>query len=157
MELNIDAIRSVLQYIKDNTQYENNIRVEKCYFTQRDIIHGVATSDKYTSNDVAYSLELLFDTNLIEFLFRPTYLPSGKLQMVKISRLTIDGYTFLEQTKNPTIWEAVKERAKATGMFALNEVCKISAALGVAMLKDPNALNNFIEGTKNTIHILSGM
>lgn len=157
MELNIDAIRAVLQYIKDNTIYENNIRIDKKYFTQRDIIHGVPTSNKYTSNDVAYSLELLFDTNLIDFLARPTYLPSGQLQMVKISRLTIEGYSFLEQTQKPKIWEAVKGRAKATGNFTLKNICGIAGTLGAQMMFDPNALNNFIEGTKNMIHMIPGM
>lgn len=157
MELNIDAIRAVLQYIKDNTQYENNNRVEKKYFIRADIVKGVPQSDKYTSNDIAYSIELLLDTDLIKLLAHPVYLPSGQLQMVKISRLTIEGHSFLEKTKNPTVWEAIKGRAKATGEFSLKAICKISAELGIAMLKDPNALNNFIEGTKNIIHMIPGM
>lgn len=48
MELNIDAIRAVLQYIKDNTIYENNIRIGNGYFLRRDIVNGVPMSDKYT-------------------------------------------------------------------------------------------------------------
>lgn len=157
MELNIDAIRAVLQYIKDNTHYENNIRINKGYFTQIDIIHGVPDSDKYTSNDVAYSLELLFDTNLLQFLESPKYLPSGRLNFVKIRGLTIEGHSFLEKTKNPTIWEAIKTKAKKTGEFSLKAICDAATLLGAAMMADPNAANNFIEGTKNLGHIISGM
>lgn len=157
MEFNIDAIRAVLQYIKDNTKYENDTRIEKAYFIQGDIVKGVPESDKYTSNDVAYSIELLLDTDLIKLLTPPTYLPTGQLKLVKINRLTIEDYSFLEKTQNPTVWEAVKNRAKAVGEFPLKGVCGIATTLGTAMLKDPHALDNFIEGTKHTIHILSGM
>lgn len=157
MELNIDAIRAVLQYIKDNTQYENNNRVEKKYFIRGDIVKGVPVSNKYTSDDIAYSIELLLDTDLIKLLAPPTYLPSGQLQMVKISRLTIEGHSFLEQTKNPTVWEAIKGRAKATGRYTLQTICTAAGTLGAQMMLDPNALNNFIEGTKNMIHMIPGM
>ena len=157
MELNIDAIRAVLQYIKDNTIYDNNIRIGKGYFIRGDLIKGIPESDKYTSNDIAYSIELLLDTDLIKLLAPPTYLPSGQLQMVKISRLTIEGYSFLEQTQKPKIWEAVKERAKATGSFTLKNICGIAGTLGVQMMADPNALNNFIEGTKHMIHMIPGI
>lgn len=157
MELNIDAIRAVLQYIKDNTIYENNIRIGNGYFLRRDIVNGVSMSDKYTSNDIAYSIELLLDTDLIKLLAPPTYLPSGQLQIVKINRLTIEGYTFLEQTQKPKIWDAVKDRAKTMGNFTLKNICGIAATLGTQMMTDPNALHNFIEGTKNAAHIISGM
>ena len=103
MEFNIDAIRAILQYIKDNTKYENDTRIEKVYFIQGDIVKGVPESDKYTSNDIAYSIELLLDTDLIKLLTPPTYLPTGQLKLVKINRLTIEGYSFLEKTQNPTV------------------------------------------------------
>ena len=119
MEFNIDAIRAILQYIKDNTKYENDTRIEKVYFIQGDIVKGVPESVKYTSNDIAYSIELLLDTDLIKLLTPPTYLPTGQLKLVKINRLTIEGYSFLEKTQNPTVWEAVKNRAKAVGEFSL--------------------------------------
>lgn len=154
MEFNIDAIRAVLQYIKDNTKYENDTRIEKAYFIQGDIVKGVPESDKYTSNDIAYSIELLLDTDLIKLLASPTYLPSGQLRLVKISRLTIEGYSFLEKTQNPTIWEAVKNRAKAVGEFSLKGVCGIATTLGTAMLKDPYALDNFIKGTKHIVNMV---
>lgn len=154
MELNIDAIRAVLQFVKDNTIYEAGRRVEKQYFTQGDIVRGISETSKYSSNDIGYSIELLLETNLIQLSEPVKYGPTGELYLVKIRKLTIEGYSFLEQTKNPTIWEAVKNRAKATGNFSLRTICSIAATLGTQMMADPNALNNFIEGTKNTLHMI---
>lgn len=154
MELNIDAIRAVLQFIKDNTVYEEGRRVGKQYFTQGDIIRSIPETSKYSSNDIGYSIELLLETDLIQLSEPVKYGPTGELYLVKIRKLTMEGYSFLEQTKNPTIWEAVKGRAKATCNFSLKTICGIAATLGTQMMADPNALNNFIEGTKNTLHMI---
>lgn len=154
MELNFDAIRAVLQFIKDNTIYENGRRISKQYFTQGDIIRGIPETSKYSSNDIGYSIELLLETDLIQLSEPVKYGPTGELFLLKIRKLTIEGYSFLDQTKNPTIWEAVKGRAKATCKYTLSGICGIAATLGTQMMADPNALNNFIEGTKNTLHMI---
>lgn len=154
MELNIDAIHAVLQFIKDNTIYENGRRVGKQYFTQGDIIRSIPETSKYSSNDIGYSIELLLETNFIQLSEPVKYGPTGELFLLKIRNLTIEGYSFLQQTKNPTIWEAIKNRAKATGKYTLTGIGTMAATLGTQMMVDPNALNNFIEGTKNTLHMI---
>lgn len=157
MELNIDAIRAVLQYIKDNTTYSGSLRTGKQYFTQREIIKDIEPTKQYTSDDIAYSIELLIDTNLIQFVEPVKFGPTGELFMVKIRRLTIEGYSFLEQTQNPTVWEAIKIKAKATGQYSLKGLATLGATLGTAMLTDPNAIQNFIQGTQNVAHMIPGL
>lgn len=160
MELNINAIREVLKYIEDNIQYDDNhTRTGKQYFMKSDIINGIKPTKQYTSNDVAYSIELLIlegdkYIDLVEPVKRDA---SGRLLMVKIRGLTIAGHEFAEQTKNKTIWNAVAKHAKKAGFLSLNALAAFTAQLSMAMMTDPNALNNLVEGIKNTSHIIPGM
>lgn len=158
MELNIDAIRAVLYYIKDNIEYdENHNRVGKQYFTKSDIIKGIVPTKDYASNDVAYSIELLLDSDYINLLEPVKRDSCGNLIMVKIRGLTMEGHEFCLQTENPTIWNAVKDRAIKTGHTGLRKIGEFSSGLALALMKDPHALDNFIEGTKHIVHMFSGM
>lgn len=156
MELNIDAIRAVLQYIKNNTIYSGSSRTGKQYFTQREIIRGIEPTKQYTSDDIAYSIELLIDTDLIQLVEPIKFGSAGELLMVKIRRLTIEGYSFIEQTSKPEVWEAIKTKCKSAGYFSLKAITA-AASLGTAMLTDPNAIQNFIQGTQNAVHIIPGL
>lgn len=160
MKLNINAIREVLKYIEDNIQYDDNhTRTDKPYFMKSDIINGIKPTKHYTSNDIAYSIELLVlekdeYIDLVEPVKRDA---SGKLTMVKIRGLTMAGHEFVEQTRNKTIWNAVSKHAKEASFFSLKTLGAFTAQLSAAMMTNPNALNNLAEGIKNVSHIIPGM
>lgn len=160
MKLNINAIREVLKYIEDNIQYnDDNTRTGKQYFMKSDIINGIKPTKQYTSNDIAYAIELLIleGEKYIDFVDPVKRDVSGKLAMVKIRGLTIAGHEFVEQTRNKTIWNAVSKYAKEASFFSLKTLGAFTAQLSAAMMTDPNALNNLIEGIKNASHMIPGM
>lgn len=63
--------------------------------------------------------------------------------------LTWSGHIFLDNIRNDTIWNAVKEKSKKIGKVSITALASAAGGLANAMMTDPNALNNFLQGIDN--------
>jgi len=145
MKFNPDATREVLLYIEKTLNYDN----EKPYIEQWDIISNIKECKLYSKNDIQYSIEVLLTTNFLNLVQKPLYSPDGELIIVKIKGLTFEGCNFLDNIRKPEIWSVVKKKAKSLGVYSINTLGFAGAELGKALLTNPTALQNFMEGLEN--------
>ena len=68
--------------------------------------------------------------------------------------LTWNGHQFLDNVRNDTVWNAVKEKAKQYGQFSIKTLASAAGSLSVALMNDPNAIQNFLQGVGNIVKII---
>ena len=79
---------------------------------------------------------------------------NGNLYNARIVGLTWEGHELLDNLRNSTVLEAVKERAKKTGGASISIIAKASEAIGIALMSDPNAIENLKQGIINLSHMI---
>ena len=155
MKLNHDYVRSILLFIEQNLDYKNAD-------SPTPSIHNEITDgqlicnpyfDKYDKQELAYALEKLLEVGFIACADTPV-VRNGNLYLARIIGLTFYGHDFLDNIRNDTVWGAVKERGKKIGGGSIQAIASAGGMLMNAMLTDPNALQNFIDGTKNMLNII---
>lgn len=67
----------------------------------------------------------------------------------RIIGLTWSGHELLDNVRNDTVWNAVKQKAKKFGGFSLSALANSAKAISIALMSDPNAINNFLSGIDN--------
>ena len=148
MKLNYDCIRKILLYVEANSGYEPNTTIYK--IIQPKEISKALCNDKLTDEEITYAIQLLFE----EGYFNVVYGRNNTLFDIDITSLSLRGNELLNNIRNDTAWNAVKERCKKVGVGSIKVISNVTGALGTAMLTDPNALQNFIDGTKNMLNII---
>ena len=153
MRLNHDYVRDILLYIEEKLEYEdpsNPAYHEEMFF-------GTLLTDsyfeKYDKQELNYALELLVKERFIDCEKEP-YFVRGSLMNANIIGLTWNGHAFLDNIRNDTAWNAVKEKTKKVGSASIMAMAGAAGQLATAMLTDSNALNNFLQGTVNVINMI---
>ena len=144
MKLNHDCVRDILLFIEENLKYHEEINqstlVKSSYFT------------KYNNSEVLYALELMVDEGFITCR-KTASNAMGKVSYIIITGLTWSGHELLDNIRNDTVWNAVKEKSKKVGKVSIKAMASAAATLATAMLTDPNAVQNFIDGVQNAPHV----
>lgn len=148
MTLNPDALREVLLCIENEIQYTGRGYEHNRYLNQGEIASLVDCKD-ITEDEIKTAVEILLTTNYLDLVEPPKFYPTGDLAYLKIKGLTMDGYNFLNTIRKKPIWEAVKKGACLSGVTSIKALSCAAAKLGEALLSDPEALNNFIQGFDN--------
>ena len=152
MKLNYDCIRKILLYVEANSGYEPNTTIYK--IIQPREISKALRGDDFNDEEITYAIQLLFEEGYFNIDRKPVYGPNNTLFNIDITSLSWSGNELLNNIRNDTAWNAVKERCKKVGVGSVKAISTITGALGTAMLTDPNALQNFIDGTKNILNII---
>nr|WP_185911977.1 DUF2513 domain-containing protein [Clostridium sp. Marseille-P7770] len=152
MKLNYDCIRKILLYVEANSGYEPNTTIYKI-IQPREISKALRGND-FNDEEITYAIQLLFEEGYFNINRTPVYGPNNTLFNIDITSLSLRGNELLNNIRNDTAWNAVKERCKKVGVGSVKAISTITGALGTAMLTDPNALQNFIDGTKNMLNII---
>lgn len=146
MRLNHDYVRDILLYIEKNLGYD------EFYNTHKEIHHGKLLCDEHFANydkqELTYALELLIKSGFIELAARPN-IHDGNINSARIIGLTWNGHELLDNIRDDTIWNAVKEKSKKIGKVSITALASAAGGLANAMMTDPNALNNFLQGIDN--------
>lgn len=150
MRLNHDYVRDILLFIENNLQYKD--WDSDIPSTHQEVTNGQlicdANFDGYNKSELSYALEQLIQAGFISCAANP-YFVNGNLQIARIVGLTWIGHTFLDNIRNDTIWNAVKEKSKKIGKVSITALAGAAGSLANAMMTDPNALNNFLQGIDN--------
>ena len=144
MRLNHDYIRNILLFIEENLNYKTPSFAEVLsdeYFVD------------YNQEELLYAMELLIREKYIQCTKEP-YFVNGSLMSADIVGLTWNGYQFLDNVRNDTVWNAVKEKAKQYGQFSIKTLASAAGSLSVALMNDTNAIQNFLQGVGNIVKII---
>ena len=148
MRLNHDYVRDILLYIEKNLDYKDSSNPSY----HKEMIFGKLLADdtfcNHNKEELTYALELLIKEHFIECAKEP-YFVRGSLMSADIIGLTWNGHAFLDNIRNDTIWNAVKEKSKKIGKVSITALASAAGGLANAMMTDPNALNNFLQGIDN--------
>lgn len=155
MKLNHDYVRSILLFIEQNLDYENADSPTPSI--HKEITDGKLICDsyfdKYDKQELSYALEKLLEAGFITCADKPV-VRNGNLYLARITGLTFGGHEFLDNIRNDTVWGAVKELSKKIGGGSIKALASAGGMLMNAMMTDPNAFQNFVEGTKNIFQII---
>lgn len=141
MTLNYDCIRDVLLYLENTLGYtENQIAMTH----KRLLIGSVANKlPSYKKEDVQYTIEKLFEAKYIRIVNITTdnqkYIINGY-----IDDITLDGFNFLNNIREKSIWEATKEGAKKVGAMSVSTISMISFEIVKAVVTNQDVINKIV-------------
>lgn len=112
MRLNHDYIRNILLFIEENLNYKEYTDTPSYHKTPS---FAEVLSDEYfmdyNQEELLYAMELLIREKYIQCTKEP-YFVNGSLMSADIVGLTWNGHQFLDNVRNDTVWNAVKEKSK---------------------------------------------
>lgn len=148
MRLNHDYVRDILLFIEEELDYKDTkTPTYHNEISDSDLINNIKFS-KYDKQELTYALELLFKEHFIECADKP-YFVYGNLMTARIIGLTWSGHELLDSIRNNTVWNAVKQKAKKYSGLSLSALANSAKTISVALMNDPNAINNFLNGIDN--------
>ena len=147
MKLNPDCIRDTLLCLESNLTINSSIntmssiRLAKLYE-----LMSSQYNDKYTHDDIWYSVYLLQQTGYIE----ADIANAGTYTMTKcyIQNITWNGHQFLNTIRPHTIWEAVKTKAMEIGGMSIKALGDASSIVIQEIIKNPDFYQDIIDKIK---------
>ena len=141
MTLNYDCIRDVLLYLEDTLDYTDN---PVAMTHKRLTINNVANAlSSYSKEDVQYTIEKLYEARYIRIVDVSTdsqrYMINGY-----IDDITWEGYNFLNNIREKSIWEATKEGAKKVGAMSISAISMISFEIVKAVVTNQEVINKIV-------------
>ena len=141
MTLNYDCIRDVLLYLEDTLEYTDN---QVAMMHKRLTISSIAnTLSSYSKEDVQYTIEKLFEARYIRIVDisvdKQKYIVNGY-----IDDITWEGYNFLNNIREKSIWEATKEGAKKVGAMSVSAISMISFEIVKAVVTNQEVINKIV-------------
>ena len=151
MRLNADYVRDILLYI------ENNLGYDEYSNNHKEIGYGKLLCDEYFINydkqELTYALELLIKSGFIDLAAKPN-IHDGNINIARIIGLTWNGHELLDNIRDNTVWDAVKKKAAKYSGLSISALFSGAKALGSALMTDPNAIQNFLDGVNNIGNML---
>lgn len=141
MTLNYDCIRDVLLYLEDTLEYTDN----QVSMTHKRLTTSSVTSalSSYSKEDVQYTIEKLFEARYIRIVDITTdnqrYMVNGY-----IDDITWDGFNFLNNIREKSIWKATKEGAKKVGAMSVSAISMISFEIVKAVVTNQEVINKIV-------------
>lgn len=134
IELNYDCMKDVLVYLSNNLGYTYDKRTPRLLTISW---HKLYTDENllelYRNDEILYNLKKLHEANLISAI----YVENPNLRNIErfdITDITIDGYSFLNNANNQTVWNKTKNRAAKFGNVALPIFLKLLMDEGTKLL-----------------------
>lgn len=116
MRLNHDYIRDILLFIEKELDYEDSDSQTPC--NHKEIMDGQLVCDEqfntYNKQELSYALELLIKEGYIDLAGKPN-IYDGNILSARIIGLTWQGHEFLDNVRNDTVWNAVKQKSIKIG------------------------------------------
>ena len=127
MRLNYDCMRKVLSVLEECLTLDENLEPAKMTVTT--IVNIPALSNEFSKQDIAYSVYMLSDADLIVHEF-PYY--KGTNAVCKYSEncvisLTYKGHEFLQKIQNDTVWNKTKEKLKSLGVMTVEIISQVAS------------------------------
>lgn len=142
MTLNYDCIRDVLLYLEDTLEYTDNQIAMTHKRLSINNITGALSS--YSKEDVQYTIEKLFETRYIRIV-DIIHDKNGYITSCYVDDITWEGYNFLNNIREKSIWEATKDGAKKVGAMSVSAISMISFEIVKAIVTNQEVINKIVE------------
>lgn len=141
MTLNYDCIRDVLLYLENTLGYTDN----QVAMTHKRLTIGSIENDllSYTKEDIQYTIEKLFEARYIRIVNISTD-KQGYIANGYIDDITWDGFNFLNNIREKSIWEATKDGAKKVGAMSISAISMISFEIVKAVVTNQEVINKIV-------------
>ncbi len=146
MRLNPDCVRDILLFLEENlTLNSEESNFEGITLFQLTESMMKLYPDKYTQDDIWYTIYNLKQVQFIEGMFQDA--GRQRMYICNILNISWSGHQFLATIRPKTIWDATKNKAKEMGGMSLSGLSMISSSIiqGLASNTD------FIQSIVNTI------
>ena len=141
MTLNYDCIRDVLLYLKNTLGYTDDmVAMTHKRLTISDVSDDLST---YSKEDVQYTIEKLYEAEHIR-LVNITHNNQNYIIKGYIDDITWDGFNFLNNIREKSIWEATKQGAKRVGAMSISAISMISFEIVKAVITNQEVINNIV-------------
>lgn len=147
MRLNHDYVRDILLYIENNLDYKYDQTNQHKEISDGQLVCADCFKD-YNKQELTYALELLIKSGFIDLASSPN-IHNGNIKIARIIGLTWNGHELLDNIRNDTVWNAVKEKSKKFGRFSINTLATCAGQLTIALMTNPNAVQNFLDGVQD--------
>ena len=141
MKLNYDCIRDVLLYLENTLGYTDDMVA----MTHERLNIETVCSDlsTYSKEDVQYTIEKLYEAKYIR-LVNITHNNQNYIMKGYIDDITWDGFNFLNNIREKSIWEATKQGAKKVGAMSISAISMISFEIIKAIITNQEVINNIV-------------
>lgn len=157
MKLNADYVRDILLFIEKYLDYEDS--ESQVPHIHKEITDGQLISNEYfttyNKQELSYALEQLIKAGLIDLASKPN-VHNGNINMARIIGLTWSGHELLDNVRDNTIWNTVKQRASKFTGVSIAALFNGAKFLTNALMSDPNAIQNFNQGIENIGKMFGG-
>lgn len=154
MKLNADYVRDILLFIEKELDYDDS--ENQTPHIHKEITDGQLVSNQYFSTynkqELSYALEQLIKGGFIDLAAKPN-IHNGNINIARIIGLTWTGHELLDNIRDNTVWNAVKKKAAKFGGLSISALFSGAKFLGSALMNDPNAIQNFLQGIDNIEHM----
>ena len=141
MTLNYDCIRDVLLHLENTLGYTDD---ETSMTHKRLNIETIcACLSLYSKEDVQYTIEKLHEAKYIRIV-NVVYNNQNYIINAYIDDITWDGFNFLNNIREKSIWEATKQGAKKVGAMSISAISMISFEIVKAVVTNQEVINNIV-------------
>lgn len=135
IELNYDCMKDILIYLSDNLGYEYDKRTPRLralswykLYTDENLL------SLYRDDEILYNLKKLYEANLILATYKENPI-SRSIEKFDITDITINGYDFLNNANNQTVWNKTKDKVSKFGNVAFPIFIKLLMEEGLNLIK----------------------
>jgi len=127
MKLNYDCIRDILIYLENALQYN-----EMLEYPSVNLEELCAECPNYSKQDICYSLQMMNEAGLIKAVELPS---ANKVLSISCKGLTFEGHKYLEEVRNPRIWNNIKTTFKNKALeLAMDAIPVLAKQLIISQL-----------------------
>lgn len=141
MTLNYECIRDTLLYLENNLGYTND---KTALIHKRLSIDSISNElSLYTKEDVMYTIEKLIEANYINSVNVKRNV-QGYIIIGYIDDITWEGFEFLNNIREKSIWDATKQGAKKIGAMSIYALKTLSFEIVKAIVTNQEVINNIV-------------
>lgn len=127
MKLNYDCIRDILIYLENTLRYNDMLE-----FPSVDLEELCAEYPNYSKQDICYSLQMMNEAGLIKTVSAAS---ANRIVNISCRSLTFEGHKYLEEVRNPRIWNSIKATFKNKALeLAMDAIPVVAKQLIISQL-----------------------
>lgn len=143
MKLNPDCVRDTLLLLEEKLSI-NYVEEKFESITLYQLTEAMLElhPDKYTNEDVWYTIYNLIQVRYIEGIFKDA--GKQKMAICSIENISWGGHQFLATIRPETIWEATKSKAKAIGGMSVSGLSLVASSVIQGLASNPSFIQSII-------------
>lgn len=115
MKFNIECVRDVL------------LEIESLDFNHSLPFKELAQKlDSYSSDELSYTCLKLYEAGFLKIVIKNT---GTSVHVVRIIDITYEGHQFLENIRNQSMWDKIKEKAHSIGSISIPVIQQIAGTV----------------------------